>query len=140
MEQFYAISILGANARHCDTSGSFEQSRRRLNRETASSHLRHAIAWLVRGAALLGVFLLGRFALDGVLAGLLTWSAAALSVYLLWYVSKGHLVIQKDHRAKFYWLQNDAGNREFSSDDPLLATMPLQDTLPQTGPAGRAAS
>jgi hypothetical protein len=127
MEQFHVISILGANARFLDPSTSYEQARRELNRRTFRSHAHHAAAWLLRAGVVLSMFLLGRFVAEGALGSALTGAAALGSVYLLWYACKGHLAIQHDHRAKLYWLQNDAGNEEFSSDDPLFATMPAQE-------------
>ena len=137
MEQFHAISIVGGDARHDDRPASFETSRRQLNRETAALHARHATLWLLRGIAIAGLYLVGRHAVDGAAGSLLAGAAAPLGAWLLWYVCKGHLTIHKDHRAKFYWLKNDAVNREFSSDDPLVATMPSQEMMAQNG---RAAS
>ena len=98
MEQFHVISILGANARMIDPSTSLDEARRKLNRQIQ----------------------------DG-LGEALTWTAGFLCLYLAWYACKGHLMIQNDRRAKLYWLQNDAGNEAFSSDDPLIVTMPVQD-------------
>jgi len=127
MEQFHVISILGANARMLDPSTSLEQARRKLNRRVMRSHAQHAAAWLLRGAVILCLYLIGRFVVEGGLSGVLTWSAGFLCVYLAWYACKGHLAIQNDRRAKLYWLENDAGNEAFSSDDPLVVTMPTQD-------------
>ena len=129
MEQFHVISILGANARFVDPSTSYEQARRDLNRRFLRSHLQHAAAWLLRGCAAAGLFLLGRYVLEGGLGGAATWGAAFLSFYLFWYACKGHLAIRTDRKAKLYWLQNDAGNEEFCSDDPLVATMPVQESV-----------
>jgi len=130
MEQFHVISILGANARMLDPSTSLEQARRRLNRHVIRSHAQHAAAWLLRGAVILSVYLLGRFVVEDGMGSVLTWSAGFLCAWLAWYASKGHLTIQNDRRAKLYWLQNDAGNEAFSSDDPLMVTIPAQDTGP----------
>lgn len=127
MEQFHVISILGANARMLDPSTSLEQARRKLNRHVMRSHVHHLAAWLLRGGVILCVFLLGRFVVEGGLGGALTWTAGFLCIYLAWYACKGHLMIQNDRRAKLYWLQNDAGNEEFSSNDPMVVTMPAQD-------------
>ena len=127
MEQFHVISILGANARMLDPSTSLEQARRKLNRRVMRSHLQHVAAWLLRGSIVLCVFLLGQYVVEGSPGGALTWTAGFLCVYLAWYACKGHLSIQNDRRAKLYWLQNDAGNEEFSSNDPLVATMPAQE-------------
>ena len=127
MEQFHVISILGANARMLDPSTSLEQARRKLNRNVMRSHVQHLAAWLLRGGVILCVFLLGRFVVEGGLGGTLTWTAGFLCIYLAWYACKGHLMIQNDRRAKLYWLQNDAGNEEFSSNDPMVVTMPAQD-------------
>jgi len=127
MEQFHVISILGANARMLDPSTSLEQARRKLNRRVMRSHAHHLAAWLLRGGVALSLYLLGRFVVEGGLGSVLTWTAGLLCMYLAWYACKGHLMIQNDRRAKLYWLQNDAGNEAFSSDDPLLVTMPAQD-------------
>ena len=126
MEQFHVISILGANARFLDPSTSYEQARRRLNRRTLRAHAHHAAAWLLRGAAVLALFLLGRYVVEAGVGHALAWASAVLAPWVAWYACKGHLSIQHDHRAKLYWLQNDAGNEEFCSDDPLVATMPVQ--------------
>lgn len=127
MEQFHVISILGANARMLDPSTSLDEARRKLNRHVMRSHAHHVAAWLLRGGVVLCVFLLGRYVAGGGLGEALTWTAGFLCLYLAWYACKGHLMIQNDRRAKLYWLQNDAGNEAFSSDDPLIVTMPVQD-------------
>ena len=129
MEQFHVISILGSNARFVDASTDYEQARRQLNRRTLRSHANHAAAWLLRGGVVLSLYLLGRYVVAGELGGALTWAAACLSLYLFWYVCKGHLTIRNDRKAKLYWLENDAGNDAFSSDDPVFATMPVQDGM-----------
>lgn len=127
MEQFHVISILGANARMLDPSTSLEQARRKLNRRVMRSHAQHAAAWMLRGAVILSLYLLGRFVVEGGSGNALIWASGLLCLYLAWYACKGHLKIQNDRRAKLYWLQNDAGNEAFSSDDPLLVTIPAQD-------------
>ena len=76
---------------------------------------------------ILCLFLLGRYVAEGGLGEALTWAAGFLCVYLVGYACKGHLMIQNDRKAKLYWLQNDAGNEAFSSNDPLVVTMPAQD-------------
>lgn len=129
MEQFHVISILGASARFIDPSTSFEQARRELNRRTLRLHANHVTAWLLRAGVVLSIYLLGRFVVGGSVGGAMGWSAAFLAVYLAWFACKGHLMIQHDRSAKLYWLQNDAGNEAFSSDDPMIATMPVQDDL-----------
>ena len=127
MEQFHVISILGANARMLDPSTSLEQARRKLNRHVMRAHAQHVTAWLLRAGVVLCLFLLGRYVAEGGLGEALTWAAGFLCVYLVGYACKGHLMIQNDRKAKLYWLQNDAGNEAFSSNDPLVVTMPAQD-------------
>ncbi len=140
MEQFHVISILGADARFCNDNTDLAQATRDLNRACMQRHLRHAVAWLLRAAFVAGLFLLGRFGIEGAIGGALSWTAGFMSVYVLWYLSKGHLLIQGDRQAKLYWLQNDAGNREFSSNDPIIATMPAQESMQPRQWFGRTAS
>lgn len=128
MEQFHVISILGANARMLDPSTSLEQARRKLKRNFMRAHVQHVAAWLLRGGVALCLYLLGRFVVEGGFGEALTWTAGSLCIYLAWYACKGHLMIQHDRKAKLYWLQNDAGNEAFCSDDPLVVTMPVQET------------
>ena len=136
MEQFHVISILGADAQFLDRNTNLSQATRDLNRNTFKLHMRHVVSWLLRGVFVATLFLLGRYAVEGAIGGALSWTAGFLVFYLLWYASKGHLMIQSDRQAKLYWLQNDAGNREFSSNDPIVATMPEQEvaeTVPWFG-------
>lgn len=140
MEQFHVISILGADARFTNKTADLDQARRDLNRKTLTLHGQHMLRWLLRGVFVFSLFLSGRYLLEGAISGALTWTSGFLSVYLLWYISKGHLMIQGDRQAKLYWLQNDAGNKEFSSNDPMVATMPAQDTIEPSQWYGNAAS
>lgn len=127
MEQFHVISLLGADVRLLDHHTNLSQATRDLNRKTLKLHFQHVLSWLLRGLVVASLFLLGRYVLDGAIGGALSWTSGFLVLYLLWYVSKGHLMIQDDRQAKLYWLQNDASNREFSSNDPIMATMPEQE-------------
>lgn len=129
MEQFHVISILGSDAQFLNRSTDLSQARRDLNTKTFRLHARHTLSWLIRGGFILSIFLLGHYVVDGTIGGALVWTSGFLAVYLLWYVSKGHLLIQGDRQAKLYWLKNDAGNTEFSSNDPMVATMPAQDSI-----------
>lgn len=129
MEQFHVISILGADAQFLNRTTNLSQAKRDLNTKTLGLHARHMLSWLMRGGFILSIFLLGRYVIDGTIGGALVWTSGFLAVYLLWYISKGHLLIQGDRQAKLYWLKNDAGNTEFSSNDPMVATMPAQDSV-----------
>ena len=140
MEQFHVISILGADARFTQHTTDLEQATRDLNRKTLKLHARHAVSWLLRATLVLGLFLLGRFGLEGTIGGALSWTSGFLGIYVVWYLSKGHLLISDDRQAKLYWLQNDAGNRDFSSDDPILASMPEQDPVEPIRWIGNTAS
>ncbi len=140
MDQFHVISLLGADARYADHTTDLAQATRDLNRKTLRLHGRHAVAWLLRAALVAGLFLLGRFVVEGSIGHALTWTSGFLSLYVLWFLSKGHLLISNDRQAKLYWLQNDADNRAFSSDDPIMATMPVQETAGSAGWARSAAS
>ncbi len=139
MEQFHVISLLGADARFCNNTD-LAQAQRELNRICMQRHLRHAASWLLRATFVLGLFLLGRFGIEGTIGGALSWTAAFMSIYILWYLSKGHLLIQGDRQAKLYWLENDAGNNEFSSNDPIIATMPAQEPIQASQWFGKTAS
>lgn len=127
MEQFHVISLLGADARLLDRNTNLSQATRDLNRKTLKLHFQHVLSWLLRGLVVASLFLLGQYVVNGTIGGALSWTSGFLALYLLWYVSKGHLMIQSDRQAKLYWLQNDAGNQEFSSNDPIVATMPKQE-------------
>ena len=140
MEQFHVISILGADARFTKSATDLEQATRDLNRKTLKLHARHAVSWLLRAALVLGLFLLGRYGLEGAIGGALSWTSGFLGIYVVWYLSKGHLLISDDRQAKLYWLQNDAGNRDFSSDDPIMASMPAQEPAEPVRWLGNAAS
>jgi hypothetical protein len=140
MEQFHVISLLGAGARFCNDNTDLAQATRELNRMIVQRHLRHAAAWLLRAAIVAGLFLLGQFGIEGTIGGALSWTAGFLSIYVLWYLSKGHLLIQGDRQAKLYWLENDAGNTEFSSNDPIIATMPAQEPMQANQWFGKTAS
>lgn len=130
MEQFHVISLLGADTRIVSPDSDLAQATHDLNRKTLGLHGRHALAWLMRGSIVAGLFLLGRFAVEGAIGGAMTWTSGFLSVYVAWYMLKGHLTIQGDRQAKLYWIRNDVSNREFSSDDPILASMPAQEPMP----------
>ena len=140
MEQFHVISILGADARFHKPDSNLAQATRELNRKILKRHLRHAASWLVRASVVAGLFLLGRFGVDGAVGGALSWTSGFLAVYVLWYTSKGHLLIQGDRQAKLYWLKNDADNRDFSSNDPIVATMPVQEPVEPARWMGNAIS
>lgn len=140
MEQFHVISLLGADARLLDRNTDLSQATRNLNRKTLKLHFQHAMSWLLRGLVVATLFLLGRFVVDSTIGGALSLTASFLAIYLLWYVCKGHLTIQSDRQAKLYWLQNDASNREFSSNDPIVATMPKQEAAESAPWYGSAAS
>ena len=129
MEQFHVISLVGADTRIVTPASDLAQATQDLNRKTLALHARHALGWLLRGSAVAAIFLLGRFAVEGAIGGALTWTAGFMSVYIAWFMLKGHLGIQGDRQAKLYWIRNDAGNREFSSDDPIVATMPAQEPV-----------
>ncbi len=123
MEQFHVISLLGADARLLDRNTNLSQATRDLNRKTLKLHFQHVCrgcSWPGGGVA----FPAGPLCRGRTIGGALSWTSGFLALYLLWYVSKGHLMIQSDRQAKLYWLQNDASNREFSSNDPIVATMP----------------
>ena len=137
MQSFHAIGLRDVGVPLSDPSISFAQARRQLNRQTANRHLQQALSGLLRGAAIAGLYSIGRYALDGAPGDLLVWTSFALCSWLGWYVGKGHLAIHRDRLAKLYWLENDADNGDFCSNDPLLATMPVQDALQ---PRGRTAS
>ena len=127
MEQFHVISLLGADTRSVAPASDLAQATRDLNRKTLVLHARHALGWFLRGSVVFGIFLLGRFAVEGTIGGALTWTAGFLSLYVAWFMLKGHLGIQGDRQAKMYWMLNDAGNHEFISNDPIVATMPAQE-------------
>lgn len=128
MEQFHVISLLGADTQPVLQAGNPKQARRLLFRKILKLHLRHTVSWLLRGAFLGSLFLLGQYAVAQPIGGALTWTAAALAIYLLWYIVRGHIEIHTRHQAKLYWLLNDAENREFSSNDPLIETISNRDT------------
>lgn len=140
MEQFHVISILGADARFVESTSDLAQATHDLNRNTLRLHGRHAVSWSLRAALVLCLFLLGRYLIDGAIGGAVSWTAGFLSVYVLWHLAKGHLLIQGDRQAKLYWLQNDAGNLEFSSNDPIVATMPEQESAEPVRWFGNAVS
>jgi len=129
MEQFHVISLLGADTRVVAPSSDLAQATRDINRKTLALHARHSLAWLLRCGVVAGIFLIGRYALEGTIGGALTWTAGFGSVYVAWFMLKGHLTIQGDRQAKLYWIRNDAENREFSSDDPIMASMPQQEAV-----------
>jgi hypothetical protein len=72
---------------------------------------------------------LGHFIVEGAIGGAMTWTSGFLSIYVAWFMLKGHMIIQGDRQAKLYWIRNDVSNHEFSSDDPILATMPVQEPV-----------
>ena len=127
MEQFHVISILGVDARFLERTSDLAQATHELNRKTLRLHGRHAVSWALRAALVMGLYLLGRYTVEGTIGGAIAWTAGFLSLYVLWFMAKGHLLIQGDRQAKLYWLLNDAGNKEFSSNDPIVATMPEQE-------------
>ena len=140
MDQFHVISLLGADTRLVEPANDMPQATRELNRKTWKQHARHAVAWSLRAAVALGLFLIGQYAVQGSVGGALCWTAGFGSVYVLWYLFKGHLLIANDRQAKLYWLQNDAGNREHCSDGAIVATMPAQEPMDTVRWAGNAAS
>ena len=129
MEQFHAISLLGADTRIAAQASDLAQATQNLNRKTLLLHARHALRWLMLASTMAGIFLLGHYAVDGAISGALKWTAGFLSIYVAWFMLKGHLAIQGDRQAKIYWIRNDADNRQFSSDDPIIATMPAQEPI-----------
>ena len=140
MDQFHVISLLGADTRLVDPASDLAEAKRELNRKAMKQHARHAVAWLLRASLVLGLFLVGQYAVQGSIGGALSWTAAFGSVYVLWFLFKGHLLIANDRQAKLYWLQNDAGNHEHCSDGAIVATMPAQDPVDAVRWAGNAAS
>jgi hypothetical protein len=140
MDQFHVISLLGADTRLVEPANDLAEATRDLNRKTMKQHARHAASWLLRAAFALSLFLVGRYAIQGSVGGALCWTAGFGSVYVLWYLFKGHLLIANDRQAKLYWLQNDAGNREHCSDGAIVATMPVQEPVETVRWAGNAAS
>ncbi len=140
MDQFHVISLLGADTRLAEPANDLAEATRDLNRKTMKQHARHAAAWLLRAAVALGLFLVGRYVVQGSVGGALCWTAGFGSVYVLWYLFKGHLLIANDRQAKLYWLQNDAGNREHCSDGAIVATMPVQEPVDTARWAGNAVS
>ena len=140
MEQFHVISLLGADARLHSHTTDFAQARRELNGKTLKLHARHAVSWLIRGVVILGLFMTSQYYVQGTIGGAIAWTSGFLSFYLLWYTAKGHLKIQNDRQAKLYWLENDADNRAFSSNDPIVATMPMQEPVEPALWHGRSAS
>ena len=128
MEQFHVITLLGADTQPLLQAGNPKQARRFLFRKMFRLHFRHAVSWLLRGAFVGSLFLLGRYVVAEPVGGALAWTSAALALYLLWYIARGHIGIHTRHQAKLYWLLNDAENREFSSNDPLIATITKRDT------------
>ena len=129
MEQFNVISILGADAQVLTPDTDVAQATRDLNRKTLKMHGRHALSWLTRATAIAALFMLGRYGLEGTIGGAMSLTAVFASAYLLWYIPKGHLTIQSTRQARLYWIMNDAGNNSFCSDDPIVATMPAQETI-----------
>ena len=73
MEQFHVISLLGADARFCNDTTNLAQATRELNRICMQRHLRHAASWLLQAAVVAGLFLLGRFGIEGAIGGALSW-------------------------------------------------------------------
>ena len=140
MDQFHVISLLGADARYADHNTDLAQATRDLNRKTLRLHARHAASWLLRAALVAGLFLLGRFVIEGSIGNAMAWTAGFLSLYVLWFLSKGHLLISNDRQAKLYWLQNDADNHAYCSHDPVLATMPDHEAGQPPRCAGNTAS
>ena len=140
MDQFHVISLLGADTRLTDPTDDLAQATRDLNRKALKQHARHAAAWLLRTALVLGLFLVGQYVVQGSVGGALSWTAGFGSIYVLWYLFKGHLLIANDRQAKLYWLQNDAGNTEHCSNGAIVATMPAQDPVDTVRWAGNAAS
>mgnify|MGYP000004667460 CR=1 FL=1 len=102
------------------------------------------VFWLLISFAIwggvLGLFLLGRFVIEGSIGNAMAWTAGFLSLYVLWFLFKGHLLIANDRQAKLYWVQNDAGNREHCSNGAIVATMPAQEPMDAVRWAGNAAS
>ena len=129
MEQFQAISLLGADTRFAAPASDLAQVTQNLNRKTLVLHARHALRWLLLGIAVAGLILLGHYVVEGTIGSALKWTAGFLSIYVAWFMLKGHLAIQGDRQAKIYWIRNDADNRQFSSDDPIIATMPAQEPV-----------
>jgi hypothetical protein len=127
MEQFHVISILGADARILKNDSDLAQATHELNSKCLRLHARHAVSWLLRAAFVLSLFLLGRYVVEGTIGGAISWTAGFVALHVLWHMAKGHLAIQGDRQAKLYWLQNDAGNTEFCSNDPIVATMASQE-------------
>ena len=140
MEQFHVISLLGADARLFSHTSDLAEARQNLNRNTLRLHMRHVLAWSARCVLVLGLFLLGRYAMESAIGGAIAWTSGFLGIYLFLYAARGHLKIQNDRQAKLYWLENDAANREFSSDDPIIATMPPQENYEPAHCYGNAAS
>ena len=129
MEQFNVISILGADAHVLTPDTDVAKATKDLNRKSLKMHGRHALSWLLRAAAIAALYLLGRYGMEGTLGGAMSLTAAFASVYLLWYIPKGHLVIQSTRQARLYWIMNDAGNNSFCSDEPIVVTMPAQEAI-----------
>jgi hypothetical protein len=140
MEQFYVISLPGTDAQASQNACDPKQARRNLLRKILILHLRHALSWLLLGALILSIYLLGRYAMEGAVNGVLGWTSSFLAAWLLWYTVRGHVEIHGEHRAKLYWLVNDAANHEFSSDDPVIATMVTQDRFEPERLHGKSAS
>jgi hypothetical protein len=129
MDQFHVISLFGADTRAVAPTSDLAQATRDLNRKTLALHGRHAFAWLIRAGIVACLFLLGHFIVEGAIGGAMTWTSGFLSIYVAWFMLKGHMIIQGDRQAKLYWIRNDVSNHEFSSDDPILATMPVQEPV-----------
>lgn len=129
MEQFNFISILGADAQVLTPDTDVAKATKDLNRKSLKMHGRHALSWLLRAAAIAALYLLGRYGMEGTLGGAMSLTAVFASAYLLWYIPKGHLIIQGTRQARLYWILNDAGNNSFSSDDPIVVTMPAQENI-----------
>lgn len=140
MDQFHVISLLGADTRLVSPTENLAQAKHDLNRKALRQHSRHAVAWLLRALVAAGLFLVGRYVVEGSVGDALCWTAGFGSVYVLWFFFKGHLLIANDRQAKLYWLQNDAGHREHRSGDPIVATMPVQDPVETVRWAGNTAS
>lgn len=133
IEQFNVISILGSESQVLNPETDVATATKDLNRKTMRLHGRHAISWLLRGTFVGLLFLLGRYGIEGTIGGALSMTSAFLGLYVMTYMLQGHVVIHSRRQARLYWILNDSSNSEFSSDDPMVVTMPAQEAIESTG-------
>jgi hypothetical protein len=109
METLSFISIVGSEVQIPGHQQHITQSTKVLNRKVLKMHGRHMASWLLLVAGISYLFYLGTQVVEGVAGEAISWTAGFLLVFLLLYIWKGHQGVQRFRKAKFFWLQSDAG-------------------------------